>query len=172
MRGAPLIIELTDVALEVGAREASEWEEGPALRRETAAKQAELAAAELAKLSRRSGWGRWSIIQHLISYLLNNLQFSINNLHVTLHSPGPSCHPQPVKLGVKFDQLATTQDVRSLSAALFQLLGRVQQVRGWQAHRAPSQGGVGMQQCDGHTGIHIHHYITLRHIAAYTKFRL
>ncbi|GFR45602.1 hypothetical protein Agub_g6999, partial [Astrephomene gubernaculifera] len=48
-----LVVELSDVLLCATEREDSEWEESAALRREYAAKQADLAAAELAKLSRR-----------------------------------------------------------------------------------------------------------------------
>ncbi|GIL46442.1 hypothetical protein Vafri_3434, partial [Volvox africanus] len=48
-----LVVELSDVVLCAAERADSEWEEAAALRREQAAKQADLAAAELAKLSRR-----------------------------------------------------------------------------------------------------------------------
>jgi len=51
--GGPLIVELSDVVLCVAARQESDWEEGPALRRARAAKQAQLAAAELTKLGNR-----------------------------------------------------------------------------------------------------------------------
>lgn len=47
------MVELSDVVLCVAPREESDWEEGPALRRAQAAKQAQLAAAELAKLGSR-----------------------------------------------------------------------------------------------------------------------
>jgi len=52
-RGGPLVVELSDVVLCISARQESDWEEGPALRRAQAAKQAQLAAAELAKLGNR-----------------------------------------------------------------------------------------------------------------------
>lgn len=48
-----MVVELSDVVLCVAPREESDWEEGPALRRAQAAKQAQLAAAELAKLGSR-----------------------------------------------------------------------------------------------------------------------
>jgi hypothetical protein len=47
------VVELSDVVLCVSPRDESDWEEGPALRRAQAAKQAQLAAAELAKLGSR-----------------------------------------------------------------------------------------------------------------------
>lgn len=43
MHGAPLVIELSDVELIAASRPDSDWGEGPALAREWAAKQAELA---------------------------------------------------------------------------------------------------------------------------------
>lgn len=128
VRSAPLIIELNDVVLEATARDDADWEEGPALQRELAAKQAELAGAELAKLSRRSGWGRWSIIESLATYLVNNLRLSINNVHVKLSSPPTPAHPSGIVVGVRFDQLATSADKPSLSAALYRVLRRAQQV--------------------------------------------
>lgn len=52
-RGGALVVELSDVVLCISSRAESDWEEGPALRRAQAAKQAQLAAAELAKLGSR-----------------------------------------------------------------------------------------------------------------------
>lgn len=104
------MVELSDVVLCVAPREESDWEEGPALRRAQAAKQAQLAAAELAKLGSRvaatgssgrasqatatataagaaaaggssSSWG-WMIADYVLSFLLNKLQFAVKNIHV------------------------------------------------------------------------------------------
>jgi predicted Rossmann-fold nucleotide-binding protein len=99
-------VELSDVVLCVAPREESDWEEGPALRRAQAAKQAQLAAAELAKLGSRvaatgstsgakpaaaaaasaaagsgTSWG-WMIADYVLSFLLNRLQFAVRNVHV------------------------------------------------------------------------------------------
>ena len=89
-----------------------QWEETAALHRDHAAKQAELAAAELSKLSSRmanqkdlngstassthtdpsapssssasggSPWGLKYIMDLLTSFLLNRLHLSINNVHI------------------------------------------------------------------------------------------
>jgi hypothetical protein len=48
-----LNLQLSDVTLCVTSREDADWEEGPALARAQAAKQAQLAAAELKKLGKR-----------------------------------------------------------------------------------------------------------------------
>lgn len=102
--GGPLVVELSDVVLCVAPREESDWEEGPALRRAQAAKQAQLAAAELAKLGSRvaatgsstgakpaaatstaagsgTSWGL-AIADYVLSFLLNRLQFAVKNIHV------------------------------------------------------------------------------------------
>lgn len=126
--GAPLVIELNDVSLEATPRNDQDWEEGPALARELATKQAELAAAEIAKLSRRSGWGRWTIIESLATYLLNNLQLSINNVHLKFRSPPTASHPAGIMVGLQFDQLSTATDVRSFSATMVRMVRSVQQV--------------------------------------------
>jgi hypothetical protein len=98
--GGALVVELDDVTLEVTSRNDSDWEEGPALFRAQAAKQAQLAAAELAKLGSRvaaeghkqqekassssssKGSTRWSIVDYITSYLLNRLQLTVTNVHL------------------------------------------------------------------------------------------
>jgi hypothetical protein len=131
-RGGALVVELSDVLLTVSSREETDWEEGPALRRAQAAKQAQLAAAELAKLGSRvaatgsssgaagpsqqqhaeqaaaaaaaagvaaaaagsssaassssssssSSWA-WSILDYIMSFLLNRLHIEVKNVHVS-----------------------------------------------------------------------------------------
>jgi hypothetical protein len=117
------VVELSDVLLTVSSREETDWEEGPALRRAQAAKQAQLAAAELAKLGSRvaatgsssraagagsqqqhaeqeaaaaaaagaaatagssssSSWA-WSILDYIMSFLLNRLHIEVKNVHVS-----------------------------------------------------------------------------------------
>lgn len=117
------MVELSDVLLTVSSREETDWEEGPALRRAQAAKQAQLAAAEFAKLGSRvaatgsssssaagggqqqaeqaaaaaaaagvaatagssgssSSWA-WSILDYIMSFLLNRLHVEVKNVHVS-----------------------------------------------------------------------------------------
>lgn len=106
------MVELSDVSLCVTPREDSDWEEGPALRRAQAAKQAQLAAAELAKLGSRvaatgssngskagqqaattaggggTGWA-WLIADYVLSFLLNRLKVAVKNTHVYFQVRGP-----------------------------------------------------------------------------------
>ncbi|KAL2933171.1 Vacuolar protein sorting-associated protein 13, partial [Bienertia sinuspersici] len=64
----PIIIELEDVFFFAGPRDDHEWSADAVERRELAAKKAKLAAAELAKLSRR---------------ILDSIQISMRNVHVS-----------------------------------------------------------------------------------------
>jgi hypothetical protein len=70
-------------------RDESDWEEGPAGRRAEAAKEAQLAGAEMGRVSRSPGTGAegsrsmgWSFISHLGVLLLNRLQFKVNDVHI------------------------------------------------------------------------------------------
>lgn len=75
-----MLVNLSGVSLTVAERSESEWEEGPAGKRASAAKLAQLAALELQALStpdapaRRSGW---SLFSYLGTFLLNTLQLSV-----------------------------------------------------------------------------------------------
>jgi hypothetical protein len=128
--GGPLVVRLKDVSLRLASRDETDWEEGPALRRAQAAKQAQLAAAELAKLGDRvargggggggagaqpaaagssaaaaaaaaaaARGGRWSLLDVVGSFLLNRLQFSVENVHLSfqVHSlwRGEGGEPMP-----------------------------------------------------------------------------
>ncbi len=52
LRSRPVIVEMADVRLTASPRGEAAWEEGPARRRALAAKQAQLAAAELERLAK------------------------------------------------------------------------------------------------------------------------
>ena len=105
-RSGPLKIELSGVTLRATARDETDWEEGPARRRAQAAKQAELASAELEKLSKRvaqaglyrlANKSRWSVAEYVSTYLLNSLQLSIKDVHVYFKVGGPCGLPSPCR---------------------------------------------------------------------------
>lgn len=108
---------------------------------------ASLPGAELAKMSRQSGWGRWSIISSLASYLINNLQLSINGVHIRFMSPETARMPKGAVLGVQCGKLFTTAgEGPSFSASLLRMVGRGQQapriqrevcIQGWQLYLDP-----------------------------------
>jgi len=85
----PVVVELTGVWLVAAPRDESDWEEGPAGRRAEAAKEAQLAAAEMGRVSKTPGTGAeaprgmgWSFISNLGVILLNRLQFKVNDVHI------------------------------------------------------------------------------------------
>ena len=95
---SPVVVELADVHLRVALRRDAECEEGPAGERAWLAKQAELAAAELAALAAasagdasggaaaaaagRQGGVLWSFMQHVVTMLVNRLQLTVRNVTV------------------------------------------------------------------------------------------
>lgn len=91
---SPVVVELTDVHLRVALRRDADFEEGPAGERAWAAKQAELAAAELAALAAASAGGGdaaagvrqggvlWGFMQHVVTMLVNRLQLTVRNVHI------------------------------------------------------------------------------------------
>lgn len=87
----PVVIELSDVYLEVRERPESQWEEDAASLRTIAAKRATLASKELEQLSKplltrqqegQEGRGSsWSLASRLGQLLLNRLKLSVKNVH-------------------------------------------------------------------------------------------
>lgn len=110
LRSAPVVIELSDVHLCLGLLDESDLAAGPAAERAWAAKQAELAVAELEAAAAASGGvpgmagpggsnpaasgdgGKaegskgmlWSFLQHMVTMLVNKLQLRVRNVHISL----------------------------------------------------------------------------------------
>lgn len=80
----PIIIILEDVFISACKRDDQEWSLDAVERREFAAKKAKLAAAELAKLSRRVSGNQTgqSFISYITAKILDGIQVSIRNVHV------------------------------------------------------------------------------------------
>lgn len=97
---SPVVVELSDVHLCIALRRDDELTESPAAERSWLAKQAELAAAELAALAAanggdsssgaggRAGGVLWSFVQHVLAMLVNRLQLSVSNVHVEFEVGG------------------------------------------------------------------------------------
>ena len=83
-----MVVELSEVWLVAAPRDESDWEEGPAGRRARAAKEAQLAAAEVERLSKPHGSDKeqrglgWSFLSHLGTMLLHRLQLRVHNVHL------------------------------------------------------------------------------------------
>ncbi|XP_050228405.1 uncharacterized protein LOC126677693 isoform X2 [Mercurialis annua] len=105
----PIIIVLEDVFICVSQRDDHEWNMEAVERREYAAKKAQLAAAELAKLSRRvcDNQAGKSFISYITAKVLDSIQMSIRNFHVQYSG----MHLNSVLFGLKFSSLVIKQNV-------------------------------------------------------------
>ncbi|KAK8498349.1 hypothetical protein V6N12_032902 [Hibiscus sabdariffa] len=103
--GEPILIALENVFFSVSPRDDHEWRMDAIETRELAGKKAKLAAAELAKLSRRvcDNKGGWSFIPFVTTKVLENIQVSIRNFHV-LYSDMQS-NSEQVLFGLRFSSL-------------------------------------------------------------------
>ncbi|XP_017978357.1 PREDICTED: putative vacuolar protein sorting-associated protein 13B isoform X6 [Theobroma cacao] len=103
--GEPILIALENVFFSVSQRDDHEWRMDAVETRELAGKKAKLAAAELAKLSRRvcDNKGGWSFIPFVTAKVLENIQVSIRNFHV-LYSDMQSDSEQ-FMFGLRFSSL-------------------------------------------------------------------
>ncbi|KAK9798969.1 hypothetical protein WJX73_003190 [Symbiochloris irregularis] len=119
LRSKPVLVKLSGVSLTVAERPESDWEEGPAGKRASAAKLAQLAALELQALSapdapaRRSGW---SLFSYIGTFLLNTLQLSIANVCVCLQecSTRPGSQPASI-ITVRLQRLQTVSSTQPAS---------------------------------------------------------
>ncbi|KAK2965728.1 hypothetical protein RJ640_025454, partial [Escallonia rubra] len=85
----PIIIILEDVLVCACQRDDKEWSMDAVEKREFAGKKAKLAAAELAKLSRRvcDDQAGKSFISYITAKVLDGIQLSIRNVHVMYRNP-------------------------------------------------------------------------------------
>lgn len=105
----PIIIILEDVFVSACQREDKEWSMDEIGKRESAAKKAKLAAAELAKLSRRvcdNSAGK-SFISYITAKILDGIQVSVRNVHILYYD---SLKTSAVTLfGMKFSGLTISR---------------------------------------------------------------
>ncbi|GFQ03174.1 putative vacuolar protein sorting-associated protein 13b [Phtheirospermum japonicum] len=101
----PVIIILEDVYICVSQRDDKEWCTDAIERREYASKKAQLAAAELAKLSRRvcdNQTGK-SFISYITAKILDSIQVSVRNVHVLYRDTLSAT--EEILFGLKFSSL-------------------------------------------------------------------
>ncbi|XP_073129939.1 intermembrane lipid transfer protein VPS13 isoform X2 [Henckelia pumila] len=113
----PVIIILEDIYICVSQREDKDWCMDAVERREFASKKAQLAAAELAKLSRRvcdNQTGK-SFSSYITAKILDSIQLSIRNVHV-LYRDSLSAREE-VLFGLKFSSLTIMKQIANGSAA-------------------------------------------------------
>ncbi|KAL9665135.1 hypothetical protein QQ045_020546 [Rhodiola kirilowii] len=101
----PFIIILENVFISVGQRSDTEWSSDAVDKREYASKKANLAAAELAKLSRRvygNQIGR-SFKSYILAKILDGVQVSIRNVHIQYRDE--QCDTAQMDFGLRFSSL-------------------------------------------------------------------
>ncbi|KDO50191.1 hypothetical protein CISIN_1g0000282mg, partial [Citrus sinensis] len=103
----PLIISLEDVFVSACQRDDQEWSMDAVERREFAGKKAKLAAAELAKLSRRvsDNYAGQSFTSYITAKVLDSIQVYISNFHV-LYS-NMKLDSARIVFGLQFSSLMT-----------------------------------------------------------------
>ncbi|XP_042063836.1 uncharacterized protein LOC121807630 isoform X2 [Salvia splendens] len=121
----PIIIILEDVYICLSQRDDKEWAMDAIKRREYASKKAQLAAAELAKLSRRvcdNQTGK-SFISHITAKILDSIQVSIRNVHVLYCEKRSAA--EDLLFGLKFSSLTIMKQTAFRSATTKVKGGRV-----------------------------------------------
>lgn len=116
----PILIALEEVYICTCRRDDSEWSVGAVEARELAGKKANLAAAELAKLSRRvsDNQAGQSFISYLSAKIIDNIQVTIQNVHIRYVDQNPDSKVI-FSLGLRFSTLMiTTSDVNSAGGRL------------------------------------------------------
>ncbi|XP_048318354.2 uncharacterized protein LOC107405745 isoform X2 [Ziziphus jujuba] len=101
----PIVIMLEDVFVCASQRDDEEWSLDAVEKREFAAKKAKLAAAELAKLSKRvcDNQAGQSFTSYITAKILENIQVSIRSFHVLYHDTQVST--VHTVFGLKFSSL-------------------------------------------------------------------
>ncbi|XVE86346.1 hypothetical protein DITRI_Ditri18aG0027900 [Diplodiscus trichospermus] len=107
--GEPIVIALENVFFSVSRRDDHEWRMDAVEARELAGKKAKLAAAELAKLSRRvcNNRGGWSFIPFVTAKVLETIQVSITNFHVLYNDM--QSNSEKVTFGLRFSSLTMSK---------------------------------------------------------------
>lgn len=107
----PIIIAVEDVFICLSQREDQEWNLDAVERREFAAKKAQLAAAELSKLSKRicDNQAGKSFISYITAKVLDSIQLSIRNFHVQYSER--QFDSAQVLFGLQFSNLTVKQNL-------------------------------------------------------------
>eukprot|EP01018_Ginkgo_biloba_P017830 Gb_28330 [translate_table: standard] len=131
----PILIALEDVFICTCQRDDSEWSTEAVETRELAGKRANLAAAELAKLSRRvsDSQAGQSFISYLSAKILDNIQVTIQNVHIRYVDQKPDSRVH-FSFGLRFSTLTImTTDLRAHSSSAGTSAGA--KLKGGQVHK-------------------------------------
>ncbi|XP_050382411.1 uncharacterized protein LOC126799284 isoform X2 [Argentina anserina] len=111
----PFVISLENVYLCASQRDDEEWSLDEVEKREFAGKKAKLAAAELAKLSKRVCENQAGFLSIITAKVVDSIQVSIRDFHILYHDKlsGSACNI----FGLKFSSLRTMKQNPSWSVA-------------------------------------------------------
>ncbi|KAM7518001.1 hypothetical protein LguiB_016963 [Lonicera macranthoides] len=147
----PIIITLEDVLVSACQRDDKEWGMDAVERREFAGKKAKLAAAELAKLSRRvcGNLAGKSFISYITAKILDGIQVSIRNVHVIYHDM--LSDSVPTVFGLKFTSLTVMkQNLVGFSTAKVRggQVNKLVEVQGLEIYCRTFQGSLDLTSID------------------------
>ncbi|GMP98386.1 hypothetical protein CsSME_00046297 [Camellia sinensis var. sinensis] len=147
----PIIISIEDVFVWACRRDDQEWSMDAVERREFAGKKAKLAAAELAKLSRRvcDNQAGESFISYITAKILDSIQVSIRNVHV-LYRDLLTDSAETV-LGVKFCSLTIMkQNLLGFSSGKVRggQVNKIVEIQGLEVYCSTFQGTLDLMRVD------------------------
>ncbi|XP_028107933.1 uncharacterized protein LOC114306815 isoform X2 [Camellia sinensis] len=147
----PIIISIEDVFVWACRRDDQEWSMDAVERREFAGKKAKLAAAELAKLSRRvcDNQAGESFISYITAKILDSIQVSIRNVHV-LYRDLLTDSAETV-LGVKFSSLTIMkQNLLGFSSGKVRggQVNKIVEIQGLEVYCSTFQGTLDLMRVD------------------------
>ncbi|KAI7990467.1 putative vacuolar protein sorting-associated protein 13C [Camellia lanceoleosa] len=147
----PIIISIEDVFVWACRRDDQEWSMDAVQRREFAGKKAKLAAAELAKLSRRvcDNQAGESFISYITAKILDSIQVSIRNVHV-LYRDLLTDSAETV-LGIKFSSLTIMkQNLLGFSSGKVRggQVNKIVEIQGLEVYCSTFQGTLDLMRVD------------------------
>ncbi|KAL7225811.1 hypothetical protein ACSBR1_021051 [Camellia fascicularis] len=147
----PIIISIEDVFVWACRRDDQEWSMDAVERREFAGKKAKLAAAELAKLSRRvcDNQAGESFISYITAKILDSIQVSIRNVHV-LYRDLLTDSAETV-LGIKFSSLTIMkQNLLGFSSGKVRggQVNKIVEIQGLEVYCSTFQGTLDLMRVD------------------------
>ncbi|XP_052202477.1 uncharacterized protein LOC127808127 isoform X2 [Diospyros lotus] len=144
----PIIITIEDVFVCACQRDDQEWSMDAVERREFAGKKAKLAAAELAKLSRRvcDNQAGQSFISYITAKILDGIQVSIRNVHV-LYRDMLTETAQTV-FGVKLSSLTIMRHNLSGGKGRGGQVNKIVEIQGLEIYCSTFQGTLDLMRVD------------------------
>ncbi|KAF8007492.1 hypothetical protein BT93_K1496 [Corymbia citriodora subsp. variegata] len=146
----PIIIVLEDVFVRASDRRDEEWTSEAVERREFAGKKAKLAAAELAKLSRRmdDNEAGQSFISYITAKILDSIQVSIRNVDI-LYQANQNNLQSPSAQMIFGVRLSSLKIMKQMSVSTKGQVHKVVEITGLEVYCNSSNGGLSFRENAG-----------------------